>query len=142
MGAPRGRRPPPNPRPWILDPKVKTPKPQVRAQRQTPVWFGSGYNNFGVETFLNKFIEISQPPSPHVGGEKGEITVNPDDKEFTGFVFKLQANMDPKHRDRIAFVRVCSGRFDKDMQVHECHRARGLGLGVWDFSPPRAPGLT
>jgi len=89
----------------------------VRAQRQTPVWFGSGYNNFGVETFLNKFTEISQPPSPHVAGENGEITVGPDDKEFTGFVFKLQANMDPKHRDRIAFVRVCSGRFDKDMQV-------------------------
>jgi len=99
----------------------------VKAQKQTPVWFGSGYNNFGIETFLNNFIDISQPP---LARSNGDITVLPDDKEFTGFVFKLQANMDPKHRDRIAFVRVCSGRFDKDMQVLHTRTGKTVRLSA------------
>jgi len=99
----------------------------VRAQKQTPVFFGSGYNNFGVETFLNRFIDLSLPPSPRTNGE---LSVPPDDKEFTGFVFKLQANMDPKHRDRIAFVRVCSGRFDKDMQVLHTRTGKTVRLSA------------
>uniref|UniRef100_A0A7S0U8T8 Tr-type G domain-containing protein n=1 Tax=Hemiselmis andersenii TaxID=464988 RepID=A0A7S0U8T8_HEMAN len=99
----------------------------VRAQKQTPVWFGSGYNNFGVETFLNRFIDLSLPPSPRTSGD---TAVPPEDKEFTGFVFKLQANMDPKHRDRIAFVRVCSGRFDKDMQVLHTRTGKTVRLSA------------
>lgn len=58
------------------------------------------------------------------------LQVNPDDKEFSGFVFKLQANMDPKHRDRIAFVRVCSGRFDKDMQVLHTRTGKTVRLSA------------
>eukprot|EP00281_Chroomonas_sp_CCMP1168_P027160 CAMPEP_0206248838 /NCGR_PEP_ID=MMETSP0047_2-20121206/20586_1 /ASSEMBLY_ACC=CAM_ASM_000192 /TAXON_ID=195065 /ORGANISM="Chroomonas mesostigmatica_cf, Strain CCMP1168" /LENGTH=620 /DNA_ID=CAMNT_0053674515 /DNA_START=66 /DNA_END=1928 /DNA_ORIENTATION=- len=100
---------------------------QVRAQKQTPVWFGSGYNNFGVEMFLNRFLDISQPPTPRYSNE---LAVKPDDQEFTGFVFKLQANMDPKHRDRIAFVRVCSGRFEKDMQVLHTRSGKTVRLSA------------
>ncbi|KAJ1489572.1 peptide chain release factor 3 [Baffinella frigidus] len=87
----------------------------VMSQQQTPVWFGSGFNNFGVQLFLDKFIEISQTPKGRVSNQG---PVDPASDKFSGFVFKLQANMDPKHRDRIAFVRVCSGRFEKDMQAH------------------------
>jgi peptide chain release factor 3 len=76
----------------------------------TPVFFGSALTNFGVELFLDAFVDMAPPPLARSG-------VAPSDGEFTGFVFKIQANMDPRHRDRIAFVRVCSGRFERDMTV-------------------------
>ena len=79
---------------------------------QTPVFFGSALTNFGLEPFLQALVELAPPPSPRPS-DSG--IVNPTDERFTGFVFKIQANMDPRHRDRIAFVRVCSGRFEKDM---------------------------
>ena len=79
---------------------------------QTPVFFGSALTNFGLEPFLQALVELAPPPSPRPS-DSG--VVNPTDDRFTGFVFKIQANMDPRHRDRIAFVRVCSGRFEKDM---------------------------
>jgi peptide chain release factor 3 len=85
-----------------------------RAGRQTPVFFGSALNNFGLEPFLRALVEFAPPPQPR-SSDSGPIS--PTDDRFTGFVFKMQANMDPRHRDRVAFVRVCSGRFDKDMQV-------------------------
>ena len=162
----------------------------VRQQVQTPVFFGSGYNNFGVQQFLDKFLEIAQAPIGRINsGGDGDV-VAPETQvlanvcactcapgaamrvcvcvcarararcisvcacrrlcvrlrrlrrrkrehaqlletlewaqDFSGFVFKLQANMDPRHRDRIAFVRVCSGRFEKDMQVCLCACARSL----------------
>jgi peptide chain release factor 3 len=86
----------------------------VLAGELTPVFFGSAMNNFGVQLLLDSFLERSTPPAPHRSGDK---LVAPDDAAFSGFVFKIQANMDPKHRDRIAFVRVCSGRFQRDMVV-------------------------
>jgi peptide chain release factor 3 len=80
----------------------------------TPVFFGSAVNNFGVQLLLDAFLEYSTAPRPrHAGAE----LVLPERPDFSGFVFKIQANMDPRHRDRIAFVRVCSGKFERDMSV-------------------------
>ena len=109
----------------------------VRAGQQTPVYFGSAVNNFGIQLLLDGFLHDSVPPAPResvvVGGDlrapssaraevahdlnapKREVPVTHD--KFSGFVFKIQANMDPKHRDRIAFVRICSGKFERDMLV-------------------------
>jgi peptide chain release factor 3 len=84
------------------------------AGRQTPVFFGSALNNFGLEPFLAALVELAPPPQPRPS-DTGVIS--PTDDRFTGFVFKIQANMDPRHRDRVAFVRVCSGRFTKDMTL-------------------------
>ena len=80
----------------------------------TPVFFGSAITNFGVEPFLKRFLEIAPAPQPY---HTDNGTVEPTSDEFTGFVFKIQANMDPKHRDRMAFVRICSGKYEKNMSV-------------------------
>jgi peptide chain release factor 3 len=77
-------------------------------------FFGSALTNFGLEPFLRHFLEWGIPPAPR---ESSDGVVEPTDPAFTGVVFKVQANMDPKHRDRIAFLRVCSGRFEPGMQV-------------------------
>ncbi len=76
------------------------------AGRQTPVFFGSAVNNFGVQLLLDFFVEHAPSPQP-----RGTTTreVQPDEEKLTGFVFKIQANMDPMHRDRVAFMRICSG---------------------------------
>ncbi len=89
-------------------------KDAVIEGKLTPVFFGSAVNNFGIELLLNGFLEYALPPTSRDSSE-GEIM--PEDKRFSGFIFKIQANMDPKHRDRIAFMRVCSGRFQRDMQA-------------------------
>lgn len=81
--------------------------------------------NFGVELFLNAFLDYALKPSSHPSTQ-GEI--EPSYPEFSGFVFKLQANMDPKHRDRIAFIRVCSGKFEKDMVVHHARSGKSVRL--------------
>jgi peptide chain release factor 3 len=86
----------------------------VLAGLLTPVFFGSAVNNFGVQLLLDAFLELAPPPRPH--SVDGRI-IAPEDPGFSGFIFKIQANMDPKHRDRLAFVRVCSGRFERDMTV-------------------------
>ena len=80
----------------------------------TPVFFGSALNNFGVEAFLNAVLDLA--PAPGVR-ETEQGTIDPASETFRGFVFKLQANIDPRHRDRMAFVRVCSGKFERDMLV-------------------------
>jgi peptide chain release factor 3 len=80
----------------------------LNAGRIGPAFFGSALTNFGVEPFLRHFLRLAPPPTPRPSDE-GPIL--PEDEAFTGFVFKIQANMDPRHRDRIAFVRVCSGQF-------------------------------
>ncbi len=85
------------------------------AGRQTPVFFGSAINNFGVEELLSSFVE--QAPGPRAR-ETSERRVEPGESKLTGFVFKIQANMDPGHRDRIAFVRLCSGRYQRGMRLH------------------------
>jgi len=85
-----------------------------RHAQQTPVFFGSAINDFGVEPFLHALLHLAPPPGPRLAGAD---TVSPTDRDFSGFVFKIQANMNPRHRDRVAFVRVCAGRLQKDMQV-------------------------
>ena len=87
---------------------------EYRAGRQTPVFFGSALTNFGLEPFLQALVELAPAPQPRPS-DSGIVV--PTDERFTSFVFKIQANMDPRHRDRVAFVRVCSGRFTKDMVV-------------------------
>ncbi|KHE71244.1 peptide chain release factor 3, partial [Halobacillus sp. BBL2006] len=81
---------------------------------QTPVFFGSALAPFGVETFFNTFIDMAPEPAPR---KSTEGVVSPDHEEFSGFIFKIQANMNPQHRDRIAFVRICSGKFERGMSV-------------------------
>jgi peptide chain release factor 3 len=85
------------------------------AGKQTPVFFGSAINNFGVREVLDAIVDIAPPPQPRVAVQG---PVRPDDGRFTGVVFKIQANMDPAHRDRIVFLRVCSGRFERGMRLH------------------------
>lgn len=81
---------------------------------QTPVFFGSAINNFGVQELLDAFVEMAPPPLPRQSETR---LVHPDEAQLTGFVFKIQANMDPAHRDRIAFFRICSGKFTRGMKV-------------------------
>ncbi|AEV95464.1 peptide chain release factor 3 [Pediococcus claussenii] len=81
----------------------------------TPVFFGSALTNFGVKTFLDAYLDFAPAPSSHV--TEDESVIKPNDSEFSGFVFKIQANMNPNHRDRIAFLRICSGEFDRGMDV-------------------------
>lgn len=98
----------------------------IHAGKQTPVYFGSAVNNFGVERLLMGFLEDSIPPttrssvamnSPGLPAPTEAREVDVNHPKFSGFVFKIQANMDPRHRDRIAFLRVCSGKFERDMTV-------------------------
>ncbi len=91
----------------------------------TPVFFGSAMTNFGVRPFLDNFLELSQGP---VARNSFDGPIVPSRESFSGFVFKLQANMDPKHRDRVAFVRVCSGRFKKDMTVQHARTGKQIRL--------------
>jgi peptide chain release factor 3 len=86
-----------------------------RAGRQTPVFFGSAINNFGVEELLASFVEHGPGPQARATTVR---TVDPHEAALTGFVFKIQANMDPGHRDRIAFMRLCSGRYERGMRLH------------------------
>ncbi|WP_269616812.1 peptide chain release factor 3 [Prochlorococcus marinus] len=91
----------------------------------TPVFFGSAMTNFGVRPFLDNFLDLSQGP---VARNSFNGPIVPTRESFSGFVFKLQANMDPKHRDRVAFVRVCSGRFKKDMTVQHARTGKQIRL--------------
>lgn len=81
----------------------------------TPVFFGSALANFGVQNFLNAYVDFA--PMPNARQTKEEVEVSPFDDSFSGFIFKIQANMDPKHRDRIAFMRIVSGAFERGMDV-------------------------
>ena len=81
----------------------------------TPVFFGSAINNFGVAELLDDFVEYAPAPQPRNTTSR---EVEPEEPTFSGFVFKIQANMDPQHRDRIAFLRICSGKYDKGMKAH------------------------
>jgi len=98
---------------------------EVRAGKLTPVYFGSGMNNFGVELFLQSFLGYAETPRAMPSDDE---TVQPTDDEFSGFVFKLQANMDPKHRDRVAFLRIVSGKFERGMKVKVERTGKALAL--------------
>jgi peptide chain release factor 3 len=110
--------------------------------KQTPLLFGSAMNNFGVRELLEAYIRLAPGPlsrqavtgaaatTPPAPGEPvPERAVEPTEPAFSGFVFKIQANMDPNHRDRMAFLRVCSGRFERGMKAFHCRLGREVGLG-------------
>ena len=92
---------------------------------QTPVFFGSAINNFGVKEMLDAFCELSPPPGPR---ETTTRMVAPDEEAFSGFTFKIQANMNPAHRDRIAFFRICSGKFTRGMKVKHHRLGKEISL--------------
>jgi peptide chain release factor 3 len=98
---------------------------RVLAGEITPVYFGSAANNFGVQLLLDGFLEHSADPGPRRSGER---IIEPKDEGFSGFVFKIQANMDPKHRDRIAFIRVVSGKFEREMSVVHVQSGKKIRL--------------
>ncbi|MEB3340420.1 peptide chain release factor 3 [Okeania sp.] len=98
---------------------------KIHNGEMTPVFFGSAMTNFGVQLFLDAFLEYALKPGTHKS-TVGEIS--PTYENFTGFVFKLQANMDPKHRDRVAFIRVCTGKFEKDMTVSHARTGKTVRL--------------
>ena len=111
------------------------------AGKQCPVFFGSAVNNFGVQSLLDAVVDLS--PAPLARPSKSR-QVQPDEPKFSGFVFKIQANMDPKHRDRIAFLRVCSGRFDRGMKVKQVATGKTLSLqatapALWPRHEPLLP---
>ncbi|ABE50005.1 peptide chain release factor 3 [Methylobacillus flagellatus] len=93
--------------------------------KQTPVFFGSAINNFGVQSLLDAVVELSPPPLPRNTASR---VVEPTEEKFSGFVFKIQANMDPKHRDRIAFLRICSGRFERGMKIKQVATGKTLSV--------------
>jgi len=97
----------------------------VQSGELSPVFFGSALTNFGVEPFLREFLELAPEPTPR---ESSLGIVQPTDEQFTGFVFKIQANMDARHRDRVAFVRICSGRFEAGMQVRHVRTGKSIRL--------------
>ena len=98
---------------------------EVRKGRLSPVFFGSALNNFGVEPFLESFLKMTMPPLARISGED---IVEPTDPGFSAFVFKIQANMNKAHRDRIAFMRICSGKFERDREYYHVQGGKPLRL--------------
>jgi peptide chain release factor 3 len=99
----------------------------ILAGELTPVFFGSALTNFGVESFLHTFLDLAPGP---LSRESTAGVIEPTDPAFTGFVFKIQANMDAKHRDRVAFVRICSGHFEPTMQVKHVRSGKMMRLAA------------
>ena len=95
------------------------------AGKLTPVFFGSAINNFGVQELLDKFVELAPPPQPRRSLTR---SVSAQEENFSGFVFKIQANMDPNHRDRIAFMRVCSGSFERGIKLRHVRLQRDVKI--------------
>jgi len=96
-----------------------------REAKQTPVFFGSALSDFGVQQLLDEFVRHAPAPAEH---ETEKRTIVPTEKDLTGFVFKIQANMDPAHRDRIAFMRICSGEFRKGMRVQHVRAGKEIKI--------------
>lgn len=95
------------------------------AGKQSPVFFGSAVNNFGVQMLLDALVDLAPAPLSRATATR---QVSPDETKFSGFVFKIQANMDPKHRDRIAFMRVCSGQFERGMKLKQMETGKTLAV--------------
>ena len=98
---------------------------QVRAGKLTPVFFGSALTNFGVETFLQHFLDMTTSPLPRMSKDG---VIDPIKEDFSAFVFKIQANMNKAHRDRIAFMRICSGKFEAGMEVNHVQGGKKMKL--------------
>jgi peptide chain release factor 3 len=99
---------------------------EYRVGRQTPVFFGAAIHNYGVKELLDSFVRYAPAPQPR---ETDKRLVSPDETPFSGFVFKIQANMDPAHRDRIAFLRVCSGTYEQGMRLYHSRLGREVRVG-------------
>ena len=97
----------------------------IREGKLSPVFFGSALNNFGVEPFLKSFLKLTVPPLPRVSEE---TVIDPCSDEFSAFVFKIQANMNKAHRDRIAFFRICSGKFEREREYYHVQGGKTLRL--------------
>ncbi len=98
---------------------------KIRHGKLSPVFFGSALTNFGVEPFLESFLHLTTPP---LARNTAQEQVDPFDSAFSAFVFKIQANMNKAHRDRIAFIRICSGKFEKGMEVEHVQGGRKIKL--------------
>lgn len=98
---------------------------KVQSGELTPVFFGSAINNFGVQTFLEHFLELAPPPTPR---NSTEGAIRPEEEKFSGYIFKIQANMNPAHRDRIAFLRIVSGKFERGMTVRHVRAGKEIKL--------------
>lgn len=96
-----------------------------RAAQQSPVYFGSALTNFGVQLFLDDFVRLAPAPGPYPSDVGA---VDPLQQPFSGFVFKIQANMDPRHRDSVAFIRICSGQFERNMTVNHARTGNTIRL--------------
>ena len=119
----------------VLDMLIPEPNQEkIITGDQTPLFFGSAMTNFGVELFLQTFLKYAQRPAgreavtSNESNDVSQILVTPESEDFTGFVFKLQANLDPRHRDRMAFIRVCSGTFKKGMKVSHSRMKKTINL--------------
>ena len=95
----------------------------------SPVFFGSALTNFGVEPFLKEFLRLTPAPLPRKDAASGEL-VDPCSEQFSGFVFKIQANMNKNHRDRIAFLRICSGKFERGMEAFHVQEGKNIKLAT------------
>lgn len=104
---------------------IKVELSRILSNEQTPIFFGSALTNFGVRMFLDAFIKLAPPPQPY---ESSLGTVSPGEDYFSGFIFKIQANLDPKHRDSLAFLRICSGKFERGMEVTHAQSGRKIRL--------------
>lgn len=100
---------------------------RVLAGQQMPIYFGSAMNNFGVQNMLESFLEMAPPPTGRINVSADEM-MNPETSSFSGFVFKIQANMNPRHRDRAVFVRIVSGVFQRDMQITDQRTGKKVRL--------------
>ena len=101
----------------------------VAGGKLSPVFFGSALTNFGVEPFLKEFLRLAPSPRAYIDQET-EQPVEPTNPDFSGFVFKIQANMDKNHRDRIAFVRICTGKFERGMEAFHVQGGKKLKLAT------------
>ncbi|MBR2570638.1 MAG: peptide chain release factor 3 [Clostridia bacterium] len=98
---------------------------KILSGQLTPMFFGSAISNFGVEPFLKRFLSYTKSPTPR---ESDQGIIDPESDKFTGFIFKIQANMNPAHRDRLAFMRICSGVFEKGMTVWHSSSGKQIAL--------------
>jgi peptide chain release factor 3 len=100
-------------------------KEKIATGELSPVFFGSALTNFGVQTFLETYLQFAPSPQPR----KSDVgPIDPANEEFSGFIFKIQANMNPAHRDRIAFLRICSGQFERGMSVNLARTGKPIKL--------------
>ncbi len=109
----------------LLDELAQFDEEELLAGKQTAVYFGSALTNFGVQLFLDDFVKFAPPPNAYPS-DNGDI--DPMQENFSGFVFKIQANMNPKHRDSVAFLRICSGRFERNMSVNHSRTGKSVKL--------------